>query len=103
MVVNKLSFESYFPSRTLQMLALQPLVHTEMKDKFDIYVNVDGGGISGQAGAVRHGISRALAEYNKDLRETLKKAGFLTRDSRQVERKKYGQKKARKRFQYSKR
>ena len=84
-------------------MALQPLVHTETKDKFDIYVNVCGGGISGQAGAVRHGISRALVDYNEELRDTLKKSGFLTRDSRQVERKKYGQKKARKRFQYSKR
>ena len=102
-VVNKRSFESYFPSKTLQQVALQPLVHTETKDKFDIYVNVCGGGISGQAGAVRHGISRALVDYNEELRDTLKKSGFLTRDSRQVERKKYGQKKARKRFQYSKR
>lgn len=102
-VVNKRSFENYFPSETLRQVAIQPLVHTETKEKFDIYVNVRGGGISGQAGAVRHGISRALVDYNKDLRDSLKKSGFLTRDSRQVERKKYGQKKARKRFQYSKR
>jgi small subunit ribosomal protein S9 len=74
-----------------------------LKDKFDIYINVKGGGISGQAGAVRHGIAKALVEYDGELRASLKKAGFLTRDAREVERKKYGQKKARKRFQFSKR
>lgn len=102
-VVNHREFESYFPSDTLRHKAVQPLVHTETREKFDIYVNVKSGGISGQAGAMRHGISRALLEYNAELRDSLKKAGFLTRDSRMVERKKYGQKKARKRFQYSKR
>lgn len=102
-IVNHRSFENYFPSETLRQLIAQPLVHTETKDKFDIYINVSGGGISGQAGAVRHGVSRALVDYNSDLRTTLKKAGFLTRDAREVERKKYGQKKARKRFQFSKR
>lgn len=102
-IVNHRSFENYFPSETLRQLITQPLVHTETKEKFDIYINVRGGGISGQAGAVRHGVSRALVDYNGDLRGTLKKAGFLTRDAREVERKKYGQKKARKRFQFSKR
>lgn len=102
-IVNHRSFENYFPSETLRQLIAQPLVHTETKEKFDIYINVRGGGISGQAGAVRHGVSRALVDYNSDLRSTLKKAGFLTRDAREVERKKYGQKKARKRFQFSKR
>lgn len=103
MVVNKQPFENYFTSETLRALVKQPLVHTETQNKFDIYINVCGGGVSGQAGAARHGISRALVEYNDKLRDSLKKAGFLTRDDREVERKKYGQKKARKRFQYSKR
>ena len=102
-VVNRRSVESYFPSKVLRNKLSQALVHTETKDKFDILVTVRGGGISGQAGAVRHGISRALTEYNAELRGTLKKAGFLTRDAREVERKKYGRKKARKRFQFSKR
>jgi small subunit ribosomal protein S9 len=81
----------------------QPLVLTETVEKFDIVANVDGGGYAGQAGAVRHGISRALLEYNAELRERLKSAGFLTRDPRKKERKKYGQKGARARFQFSKR
>lgn len=102
-IVNHRDFENYFPSKVQQFKALQPLVRTETKDKFDIYVNVCGGGISGQAGAVRHGIARALVEYNTELRPALKQAGFLTRDAREVERKKYGRKKARKRFQFSKR
>jgi small subunit ribosomal protein S9 len=102
-VINHRSLENYFPSPTLRFVVAQPLMHTETKDKFDIYVNVRGGGISGQAGAVRHGLSRALCDYNVDLRGVLKKAGFLTRDAREVERKKYGRKKARKRFQFSKR
>lgn len=102
-VVNHRSFENYFPSETLRLRVNQPLIHTETKDKFDIYINVRGGGISGQAGAVRHGVARALVEYNSELRQALKKAGFLTRDAREVERKKYGRKKARKRFQFSKR
>ena len=102
-VVNHRSFENYFPNETLRYRVNQPLVHTETKDKFDIYINVRGGGISGQAGAVRHGVARALVEYNAELRSSLKKAGFLTRDAREVERKKYGRKKARKRFQFSKR
>lgn len=85
------------------MIIRQPLQLTDMTGKFDIYVNVAGGGVSGQAGAVRHGITRALIEFNSDLRRKLKKAGFVTRDPRAKERKKYGQKGARKRFQFSKR
>lgn len=102
-VVNHRSVENYFPSKVMRNKLAQALVHTETKDKFDILVTVRGGGIGGQAGAVRHGISRALTDYNAELRGTLKKAGFLTRDAREVERKKYGRKKARKRFQFSKR
>ncbi len=102
-VVNRRDFEEYFPNRVLKMVIRQPLLLTETADKFDIVVNVRGGGPSGQAGAIRHGISRALLEYNPELRPRLKSAGLLTRDARQVERKKYGQPKARKRFQFSKR
>ncbi len=101
--VNKREFNSYFPNEALQMIIRQPLNLTETTEKFDIYVNVDGGGTAGQAGAVRHGITRALIEFNGDLRPTLKKAGLITRDPRQKERKKYGQKGARARFQFSKR
>ena len=101
--VNKREFEAYFPNEALQMIIRQPLRLTESVEKFDIYVNVDGGGTAGQAGAVRHGITRALMEFNSDLRPTLKKAGLITRDPRQKERKKYGQKGARARFQFSKR
>lgn len=103
LIINKRPFEQYFPTQKLRWQVRQPLVHTETLGKLDVYANVRGGGISGQAGAVRHGIGRALVEYNSDLRESLKKAGFLTRDARIVERKKYGRPKARKRFQYSKR
>ncbi|MEW6360852.1 MAG: 30S ribosomal protein S9 [Pyrinomonadaceae bacterium] len=102
-VVNKRAFENYFPNQALQMIIRQPLHLTETAGKFDVIVNVAGGGAAGQAGAVRHGITRALMEYNADLRPTLKKAGLVTRDPRQKERKKYGQKGARKRFQFSKR
>lgn len=102
-VVNKREFENYFPRETLRLTILQPFKLTDTLGKFDIYVNVRGGGISGQAGAIRHGISRALVQYNADLRPILKKAGFLTRDPRKKERKKYGQRGARARFQYSKR
>jgi small subunit ribosomal protein S9 len=102
-LVNRREFETYFPNQALQMIIRQPLNLTETTGKFDILVNVDGGGPAGQAGAVRHGITRALMEYNADLRPTLKKAGLVTRDPRQKERKKYGQKGARKRFQFSKR
>ncbi len=101
--VNRRDFEEYFPNRVLKMVIRQPLLLTETADKFDILVNVRGGGPSGQAGAIRHGISRALIEYNPELRPRLKSAGLLTRDARQVERKKPGQPKARKRFQFSKR
>ncbi len=102
-IVNKRDFNTYFPNEALQMIIRQPLRLTETVEKFDILVNVDGGGTAGQAGAVRHGITRALMEFNADLRPTLKKAGLITRDPRQKERKKYGQKGARARFQFSKR
>ncbi len=102
-VVNHREFDEYFPNRVLKMVIRQPLLVTETADKFDILINVEGGGPSGQAGAIRHGISRALLEYNAELRPRLKSVGFLTRDAREVERKKYGQPKARKRFQFSKR
>ena len=102
-VVNKRSFDDYFPNRVLKMVIRQPLSITETMDKLDIYVNVAGGGPAGQAGAIRHGISRALLEFNPELRGRLKSAGFLTRDAREVERKKYGRPKARRRFQFSKR
>ena len=101
--VNNREFNAYFPNDALQMIIRQPLNLTETTGKFDISVNVDGGGSAGQAGAVRHGITRALLEYNADLRTTLKRAGLVTRDPRKKERKKYGQKGARKRFQFSKR
>ena len=101
--VNKRDFNSYFPNEALQMIIRQPLRLTETAEKFDILVNVDGGGTAGQAGAVRHGISKALTHYEPTLRGTLKKGGFLTRDSRVVERKKYGKRKARRSFQFSKR
>lgn len=101
--VNNREFNNYFPNEALQMIIRQPLHLTETAGKFDILVNVDGGGTAGQAGAVRHGITRALLEFNADFRSTLKKAGLVTRDPRKKERKKYGQKGARKRFQFSKR
>ncbi|MBX3244979.1 MAG: 30S ribosomal protein S9 [Acidobacteria bacterium] len=101
--VNKREFVDYFPNEALQMIIRQPLSLTDTLGKFDILVTVDGGGTAGQAGAVRHGITRALMEFNADLRPALKKAGLVTRDPRQKERKKYGQKGARKRFQFSKR
>ena len=101
--VNRKAFEAYFPNETLRMIIRQPLQMTETANKFDVLVNVAGGGPAGQAGAIRHGITRALIEYNSDLRPTLKQAGLITRDPRIKERKKYGQKGARKRFQFSKR
>lgn len=101
--VNNLPYEDYFPRKTLQMVVRQPLELTKLLGKFDIKVNVAGGGITGQAQAVRHGISRALLQVDAELRGMLKKAGFLTRDARKKERKKYGQRAARARFQYSKR
>ncbi|MCU1231055.1 MAG: ribosomal protein [Acidobacteria bacterium] len=101
--VNRRTFDDYFPNEVLKMIIKQPLSLTETVDRFDIVVTVDGGGPSGQAGAIRHGISRALQIYNIELRKRLKKAGLLTRDPRMKERKKYGQKGARARFQFSKR
>jgi len=101
--VNRRTFEEYFPNEALRMIIRQPLRLTDTVAKFDILVNVAGGGTAGQAGAIRHGITRALMEFNSDLRPALKKAGLITRDPRKVERKKYGQKGARARFQFSKR
>lgn len=101
--VNRKPLEEYFPRATLRMIINQPLNLVQLKDKLDIKVNVSGGGISGQAQAIRHGISRALQQYEPDLRKTLKTAGLLTRDDRIKERKKYGQPGARAKFQYSKR
>jgi small subunit ribosomal protein S9 len=102
-LINKRPAEDYFGRKTSQVIIRQPLVLTNNQERFDVFVNVDGGGLSGQAGAVRHGITRALLEFDPELRIVLKKAGFITRDSRAKERKKYGQKSARARFQYSKR
>lgn len=102
-IVNEKSLASYFPRETLQMMIRQPLELTGMSGKYNITAKVVGGGLSGQAGALRHGISRALLSIDNDLRLKLKKEGFLTRDPRETERKKYGQKGARKRFQFSKR
>jgi len=101
--VNQREFDNYFPSDLLKMIIRQPLTLTETQDKFDIYITVKGGGTSGQAGAIRHGISRALLEFNTEMRSKLKSAGFLTRDAREKERQKPGLSGARKRFQFSKR
>lgn len=101
--INKRTFDDYFPRETLRMIIMQPLELTNTTGQFDVYVNVKGGGASGQAGAVRHGISKALLLYNEKYRDVLKKAGFITRDPRVKERKKYGRRGARARFQYSKR
>ena len=101
--VNRKTFEEYFPNQALRMVIRQPLTLTDTASKFDVVVNVAGGGPAGQAGALRHGITRALMEFNADLRPALKDAGLVTRDPRAKERKKYGQKGARKRFQFSKR
>ncbi|MBI3679903.1 MAG: 30S ribosomal protein S9 [Acidobacteria bacterium] len=101
--VNGRDIEDYFKTATAKALARQPLLATEMADKFDVLVLTDGGGSSGQAGAVRLGIARALVEFNSEFRGKLKQLGFLTRDPRAHERKKYGQKGARRRFQFSKR
>ncbi|MCK9229970.1 MAG: 30S ribosomal protein S9 [Syntrophales bacterium] len=102
-VVNKRNFDDYFQLETVKNLVNRPLDVTDMRGKFDVRVNVRGGGTSGQAGAIKHGISKALVEYDESLKAVLRKAGFLTRDARIKERKKYGQPGARKRFQYSKR
>ncbi len=101
--VNGKTFDAYFARPVLQMLLKQPLVISNRLDQFDITATVAGGGLSGQAGAVRHGLSKALTYYEPELRGVLKKGGFLTRDSRVVERKKYGRMKARRSFQFSKR
>jgi small subunit ribosomal protein S9 len=102
-VINKKPSDQYLDRETSKMVIAQPLVLTGALGKVDVSINVIGGGISGQAGAIRHGISKALLELNPEYREVLKRAGFLTRDSRVKERKKYGRKSARARFQYSKR
>jgi len=101
--INRQPFEDYFPRETLRLIVTQPLELTGTTSQVDAKVNVKGGGLSGQAGAVRHGIARALLEFNIELRPQLKRAGMLTRDPRMKERKKYGQPGARKRFQFSKR
>ena len=101
--VNKRPLDTYFGRETARMIVRQPLETTNMSDSFDITVTVKGGGMSGQAGAIRHGITRALIEYDEGFRGALRKAGFVTRDARQVERKKVGLHKARKRPQFSKR
>lgn len=103
MVVNQKAFVTYFGRSALQMVVQQPFKVTGTLGRFNIMANIDGGGLTGQADALRHGIARALLSMNPDYRKPLKKAGFLTRDPRVKERKKYGHKKARKRFQYSKR
>jgi len=101
--VNHRPLDTYFANEVLKMIVKQPLLFTETAESFDISVTVKGGGAAGQAGAVRHGITRALVEYNEELRSKLKSAGFLTRDPRKKERKKYGLKGARARYQFSKR
>ena len=101
--VNNRPFEHYFVSESARAYVKQPLLAVELADRFDILILADGGGVSGQAGAARLGIARALIEFNAELRGKLKQLGFLTRDAREHERKKYGQKGARKRFQFSKR
>ncbi len=102
-LINKKDADEYLARETLKMIIMQPFEVTETVGKFDVSVNVNGGGVSGQAGAIKHGISRALLVVSPDFRKPLKKAGYLTRDAREVERKKYGQRGARARFQFSKR
>ncbi|MBL1376745.1 30S ribosomal protein S9 [Zobellella iuensis] len=102
-VINKRSLDQYFGRETARMVVRQPLELVELTGKLDLYITVAGGGISGQAGAIRHGITRALMQYDETLRGSLRKAGFVTRDARRVERKKVGLHKARKRPQFSKR
>jgi small subunit ribosomal protein S9 len=101
--VNKKPYDEYFPRPQLQQIVRQPLEATQSLSRFDITVKAEGGGVTGQAGAVRHAIARALLAMDESLRDTLRKAGFLTRDPREKESKKYGRKRARKRYQYSKR
>ncbi|MEE8461622.1 MAG: 30S ribosomal protein S9 [Acidobacteriota bacterium] len=102
-VVNRMDFKEYFKSIVQHVMVTQPLVLTDQSEGFDVYINVSGGGYAGQAGAARLGIARALLQFDSELRQKLKKAGFLNRDSRIKERKKYGQPGARKKFQFSKR
>jgi len=102
-IINKIQMKKYLQRETLEMVVEQPLQTAGLSENFDVFVNVRGGGLSGQAGAIRHGITRALVEYDEKLRPVLKTRGFLTRDPRMVERKKSGRPKARKRFQFSKR
>lgn len=102
-IINDVQMKKYLQRETLEMVVEQPLQTVGMSDRFDVHVNVNGGGLSGQAGAIRHGISRALVEFDENLKPQLKTRGFLTRDPRMVERKKAGRPKARKRFQFSKR
>ena len=102
-IINKVQMKKYLQRETLEMVVEQPLQTAGLSDNFDVFVNVRGGGLSGQAGAIRHGITRALVEYDEKLRPVLKTRGFLTRDPRMVERKKSGRPKARKKFQFSKR
>ena len=102
-VVNRRSFEDYFPIPLTRKIIVQPLATTETMGKFDVYANIQGGGSTGQSGALRHGIARALVKFNEEFRSPLKKGGFLTRDPRMKERKKYGLKKARRKPQFSKR
>ena len=101
--VNERTLDQYFGRETARMVVRQPLIIVDGADRFNVYVTVKGGGGSGQAGAIRHGIARALVEYDETMRQPLRRAGFLTRDAREVERKKVGLRKARKRPQYSKR
>jgi small subunit ribosomal protein S9 len=101
--VNKKPYDEYFPRPQLQQIVRQPLEATQSGSRFDVIVKAEGGGVTGQAGAVRHAIARALLAMDESLRDTLRKAGFLTRDPREKESKKYGRKRARKRYQYSKR
>lgn len=101
--INKRALNEYFQNEISKMVIKQPIELTETSGKYDVFVNVKGGGISSQAGAIRHGIAKALLDMNTDFRNILKKAGLITRDSRTKERKKYGQRKARAKFQYSKR
>jgi len=102
-IINKQPIEGYFVRPVLRMIINQPFVSLDRADKFDVYATVKGGGLSGQAGAIRHGVSRALDNYSGEFHTTLRKMGFLTRDPRAVERKKYGKAKARRSFQFSKR
>lgn len=101
--VNKRPFNEYFPRESNRLIIMQPLELVKLNGKIDVYINADGGGLSGQAGAVKQGIARALVIMDEKLKKDIKKAGFLTRDSRMRERKKYGRKRARRRFQFTKR